>query len=177
MRIEIRICGLGGQGIILAGEILGLAAVLDGKYAVQMRSYGSEARGSTCKSDVIISDKIIRYPIIENCDILVSMSQPSLNKYIDSLKPSGILIIDEDLVKNIPRKRIEKIYGLKATRIAEEKYRRIMANMIMLGYMTGKTGIVSIEKLREAIKRRRVKMAEINIKALEEGVKLSKLKV
>ncbi|HID16607.1 MAG TPA: 2-oxoacid:ferredoxin oxidoreductase subunit gamma, partial [Candidatus Atribacteria bacterium] len=118
MRIEIRICGLGGQGVILAGEILGLAAILDGKYAVQTRSYGSEARGTAAKSDIIISDKKIKYPLIEKCDVMIAMSQPALNKYISTLKPNGTLIIDEDLVKEKLEKTSINIYKVKATRIA-----------------------------------------------------------
>lgn len=173
MRIEIRICGLGGQGVILAGEILGLAAILDGKYAVQTRSYGSEARGTAAKSDIIISDKKIKYPLIEKCDIMIAMSQPALNKYISTLKPNGTLIIDEDLVKEKPEKTSLHIHKVKATRIANEKYNRIVANMIMLGYMIGKTKIISPEALEKAIRKRVKKMIEINIKAMKEGVKLA----
>ena len=144
MRVEIRICGLGGQGIILAGEILGLAAVLDGKYAVQTRSYGSEARGTACKSDVIISDLEVKYPLIEKCDIMIAMNNQSLKRYANSLKEDGILIIDKDLVTEIPSSIKAKIFKINATKIAEEKFMRITANMIMLGFTANLTKIVSI---------------------------------
>jgi len=174
LRVEIRICGLGGQGVILAGEILGLAAVLDGKYATQTRSYGSEARGSACKSDVIISDEVVRYPLIEKCDIMIAMSQPSLNIYAKSLKENGTLIIDSDLVKNIPEELSNaKVYGIKATRIAEEKYARIVANLIMLGFAAQLTGIVTVESLEKAVKERVKRMVDLNIAALREGAKLA----
>lgn len=173
MRLEVRICGLGGQGVILAGEILSLSAILDGKYAVQMRSYGSEARGTAAKSDIIISDKKIRYPLIEKCDIMIAMSQPALNRYIKTIKTNGTLIIDEDLVKEEIKIEKLKTYKVKATRIASEKYDRIVANMIMLGYMIGKTNIISINSLERAIKARIKKMTEMNIEALREGFKLA----
>jgi len=78
-RIEVRICGLGGQGVVLAGQILGRAAVFDGKNVVQTQSYGSEARGSAAKSEIIISDEKIGYPMVRKCDILVAMSQSALD--------------------------------------------------------------------------------------------------
>ncbi|RLE48763.1 MAG: 2-oxoacid:ferredoxin oxidoreductase subunit gamma [Candidatus Methanomethylicota archaeon] len=175
LRVEIRICGLGGQGVILAGELLGLAAVLEGKYATQTRSYGSEARGSACKSDVVISDEAVRYPLIEKCDIMIAMSQPSINIYAKTLKKNGILIFDSDLVKKVPKEIASaKLYGVKATRIAEEKYARIVANLIMLGFTAELTGIVSVKSLEEAVKSRIRRMVDLNIAALREGAKLAK---
>jgi len=170
---KIRICGLGGQGIILAGEILGLAAVIEGKYATQMRSYGSEARGSACKSDIIISEKEIKYPVIDECDILIALSQPALKKYVKTLKRGGILIIDEDLIKKLPQEDNYKIYKIKATRIAEKRFRRIMANMIILGYTSKKTGIIKIESLKKAVQERGIRMKEMNKKAIIEGSELA----
>ena len=170
---KIRICGLGGQGIILAGEILGLAAIIEGKYATQMRSYGSEARGSTCKSDIIISEKEIKYPVIDECDILIALSQPALKKYGKTLKRGGILIIDEDLIKKLPQEDNYKIYKIKATRIAEKRFRRIMANMIILGYTSKKTGIIKIESLKKAVQERGIRMKEMNKKAIIEGSELA----
>jgi len=170
---KIRICGLGGQGIILAGEILGLAAVIEGKYATQMRSYGSEARGSACKSDIIISEKEIKYPVIDECDILIALSQPALKKYVKTLKRGGILIIDEDLIKKLPQEDNYKIYKIKATRIAEKRFRRIMANMFILGYTSKKTGIIKIESLKKAVQERGIRMKEMNKKAIIEGSELA----
>ena len=93
-RIETRISGLGGQGVVLAGQILGRAAVYDGKKVVQTQSYGAEARGSAAKSEVIISDERISFPMVRECDILVVLSQEALNRNIDSLKRGAILLAD-----------------------------------------------------------------------------------
>ena len=150
-RVEVRISGLGGQGVVLAGEILGRAAVYDGKYAVQTQSYGAEARGSAAKSEVIISDKKIGFPKVRKCDILVTMSQNALNKHLDDLKENGILLVDRDKVKEVPKVKA-KVFGIPATRIAETELKsRIYANAIMLGALTKITGIVSEEAVKKAI--------------------------
>jgi len=85
-RVEIRISGLGGQGVVLMGEILGRAAVYDGKHAVQTQSYGAEARGSAARSEVIISDEKIGFPKVRKCDVLVAMSQSALDKHLKDLR-------------------------------------------------------------------------------------------
>ena len=150
-RVEVRISGLGGQGVVLAGEILGRAAVYDGKYAVQTQSYGAEARGSAAKSEVIISDKKIGFPKVRKCDILVTMSQNALNKHLDDLKENGILLVDRDKVKEVPKVEA-KVFSVPATRIAETELKsRIYANVIMLGALTKITGIVSEEAVKKAI--------------------------
>lgn len=150
-RVEVRISGLGGQGVVLAGEILGRAAVYDGKYAVQTQSYGAEARGSAAKSEVIISDKKIGFPKVRKCDILVTMSQNALNKHLDDLKENGILLVDRDKVKEVPKVEA-KVFSVPATRIAETELKsRIYANAIMLGALTKITGIVSKEAVKKAI--------------------------
>jgi len=150
-RVEVRISGLGGQGVVLAGEILGRAVVYDGKYAVQTQSYGAEARGSAAKSEVIISDKKIGFPKVRKCDILVTMSQSALNKHLDDLKENGILLVDRDKVKEVPKVEA-KVFSVPATRIAETELKsRIYANAIMLGALTKITGIVSKEAVKKAI--------------------------
>lgn len=150
-RVEVRISGLGGQGVVLAGEILGRAAVYDGKYAVQTQSYGAEARGSAAKSEVIISDKKIGFPKVRKCDILVTMSQSALNKHLDDLKENGILLVDRDKVKEVPKVEA-KVFSVPATRIAETELKsRIYANAIMLGALTKITGVVSKKALKKAI--------------------------
>ena len=150
-QVEVRISGLGGQGVVLAGEILGRAAVYDGKYAVQTQSYGAEARGSAAKSEVIISDKKIGFPKVRKCDILVTMSQNALNKHLDDLKENGILLVYRDKVKEVPKVEA-KVFSVPATRIAETELKsRIYANAIMLGALTKITGIVSEEAVKKAI--------------------------
>jgi 2-oxoglutarate ferredoxin oxidoreductase subunit gamma len=150
-RVEIRISGLGGQGVVLAGEILGRAAVYDGKHAVQTQSYGAEARGSAARSEVIISDEKVGFPKVRKCDILVAMSQSALDKHLEDLKEGGTLLVDRDMVKKIPTIEAE-IFTIPVTKIAETELKsRIYANVVMLGVLTKITGMVSEESVSKAI--------------------------
>jgi len=172
-RIEVRICGLGGQGVVLAGQILGRAAVYDGKNAVQTQSYGAEARGTTAKSEVIISDAPIGFPMVRKCDILVAMSQEALNKNIKDLKDGGLLLIDGKMVEKLPRVNA-KVYAVQATQIAEETFKeRIYANMVILGALNKLTNLVREESMEEAIKATvPVNTFAINLSAYKKGGEL-----
>ena len=100
-KTEIRIGGSGGQGVVLAAQILGKAAVLEGKNVLQTQAYGSEARGSPAKSEVIISDGKIYFPAVRKCDILVSLNQEALNALLKDLKETGALIVDSTNVETV----------------------------------------------------------------------------
>lgn len=176
-RVEVRICGLGGQGVVLAGQILGRAAVYDGKHVVQTQSYGAEARGSAAKSEVVISDEKIGFPVIRKCDVLVAMSQSALDLYIKDLKENATLLVDEDLVKRIPEIKSEvyaRAYRIPATEVAETQVgSRIYANVVMLGALTKTTSLVSREAMEKAVKVSvRKDTAKANLKALETGFNL-----
>ena len=150
-RVEIRISGLGGQGVVLTGEILGRAAVYDGKHAVQTQSYGAEARGSAARSEVIISDEKIGFPKVRKCDILIAMSQSALNKHLKDLKEGGTLLVDDDMVKKIPKIKA-KIFKIPATKIAETELKsRIYANVVMLGALTKISNLATKEAVKKAI--------------------------
>ena len=170
-RVEIRISGLGGQGVVLAGEILGRAAVYDGKHAVQTQSYGAEARGSAARSEVIISDQKVGFPKVRKCDILVAMSQSALDKHVKDLKKEGTLLVDDDMVKKIPKIKA-KIFKIPATKIAETELKsRIYANTVMLGALTKITDLVTGEAVKKAIKDSvPEKTKEINLKGFRKGI-------
>ena len=158
MRTEIRICGFGGQGIILAGIILGKAASLfDGNEAVQTQSYGPEARGGASKCEVVIDNKLIEYPKVQNLDVLVAMSNEALIKYIGDLKDEGTLIVDpgttyiEDVRDFIDEHNI-KVYEASATMTAiEEIGLKIVANIVMVGAITKITKVISKDAVIKAI--------------------------
>lgn len=148
--MNVRFCGFGGQGIIKSGFITGAAAVRDGKRAVQTQSYGSESRGGACKSDVTISREEIYELESEEVSLLVAMSQQAYERYIKSLKRGGILAFDEDLVS--PKKTAHKTFKIKATDLAHKEFgREIVANMIMLGFVTSITGFVSKKSMLQTI--------------------------
>jgi 2-oxoglutarate ferredoxin oxidoreductase subunit gamma len=171
--MNIRFSGFGGQGIVLSGFIVGNAALKDGNNAIQTQSYGSESRGGACRSDVIISDKNINELAPPEVDVLVSMSHSAFEKYLPMLKKGGTLIIDSDLVFPEDIKKF-KFYGIPATDIAYKKFgRKIIGNMVMIGYVTAITKIVTKKAAKDSIKNNVPKGTEdLNIKAFEEGFKL-----
>lgn len=176
MRLEVRIGGLGGQGIITAGFVLGQAACLfDRKNAIQTQSYGPEARGSACRADVVISDEDIDYPNVARPDIVVVMSQEAYVKYGKDLKEDATLIIDSDLVKPDKVDPAIKVHKVPATSTAESVLgNKIVANVVMLGALTAITNIVSPKAMENSIRGRWPRFAELNIKAFRKGVELGK---
>jgi 2-oxoglutarate ferredoxin oxidoreductase subunit gamma len=169
LKTEIRIAGLGGQGVVLAGHILGKAAVYDGKNAVQTQSYGAEARGSIAKSEVIISDQKISFPEVTKCDILVTMNQEALDKYSKNLKEDGVLVIDSTYVKLAEIRA--RVFKIPATENAEKTFgTKVYANMLMLGALARATNIVSDNAIEKAIEDTvEKKSAKMDIQAYKKG--------
>lgn len=170
--MQVRFAGIGGQGVVLAGVILGEAAAIEGLNVVQTQDYSSASRGGHSIADVIISKEPIYDLIVTKADVLVALAQLGYNTTKDSLKEDGLLIVDTDLVK--PDR---EFIGASFTRIAEETTGlALTVNMVALGYLVAKTGIVKKESVEEAIRRRVPKGTEdINLKAFragyEEGLK------
>lgn len=173
-RKELRLSGSGGQGLITAGIILAEAALYDGLNAVQSQSYGPEARGGASKSEVIISDSEINYPKVNNCDILLSLTQLSCDEYLSSLKPGGILIIDDSI--ELPPRDDIKVYKVPIIETATEKLKKPMvANIIALGVVYEVTKLVNKDSLEKAVLGRVPKGTEaLNKEALNAGFQLIK---
>ncbi len=149
---KVFITGFGGQGIIMAGDILGKAATLyDLRHATMTQNYGPEARGGSCSSQVIINDEEILFPYIEDPEVLICMSQEGYTKNIDSLREDGTLIWDADLVKMRKTKPGWKTYSIPATRFAEELGNKMMANIVMLGFLAAVSDLVRADSLRKAV--------------------------
>lgn len=169
-RVEIRLAGEGGQGMILAGIILAeAAAIYDGKNAAQTQDYGPEARGGASKSEVVISNGEIDYPKVINADVLVAMSQEACDKYAASLQKAGTLIVDEDKVGRVPTTRAIKV---PITRLAVESTGKpIVANVVALGVLVGLTQVVSRQAIEKAVTDRAPKgTEEMNRAALAAGL-------
>jgi 2-oxoglutarate ferredoxin oxidoreductase subunit gamma len=168
-RIEIRLAGEGGQGMILAGIILAEAAAMyDGKRAVQTQSYGPEARGGASKAEVIISNEEIDYPEVIAADALVAMSQEACDRYSGAVKRDGFLIIDEEKVGRVTFTRPIR---LPITRLAVEATgKAITANVVALGILVALTEVVSREAIEKAVAARAPRGTErINQAALAAG--------
>ena len=168
---EIRFSGFGGQGIIRCGLITGKAiSLFDKKHATMTQSFGPEARGSACSSQVVVSADRVLYPYITKPEILISMSQEAYDKYEPDLRNDGILIIDTDLVKPKPIKGKVQMFAIPSTRFAEELGNRIIANLVMLGFFTAVTDVVSPEAMKKALPGLVPgRFLDLNIKAFDKG--------
>ena len=174
-RMEIRLAGSGGQGLILAGLILAEAAGLfDNRFVAMGQSYGPEARGGASKAEVIISgDQPIDYPLASRVDLLLALTQEAADSYCWDLKPEAWIVVDSDLVSHPPSSRA---VGLPFTAVARDKLGKPMvANVVALGAILQLTGVVSKRALEKALLARVPKGTEaLNKKALATGVKLAK---
>ena len=168
---QIRFSGYGGQGIIRLGLIVGKAASLfDEKNATMTQSFGPEARGSACSSQLVVSDDPVLYPYLTEADILVAMSQEAHDKFLPGLRPGGILLVDEDLVKKRASGEIYSVFSIPATRMAEELGNKVVGNVVMLGFFTVVTRIVSAQAMKKAIPGSVPDRAvELNLKAFDAG--------
>ena len=148
---QVFITGFGGQGIVMAGDILGKAATLyDRRHATMMQTYGPEARGGSCSSQVIISDREILFPSIGEPEVLICRSQEGYTKNVKNLRRGGTLVRDTDLVKSRKAAGLTT-YNVPATRFAEELGNAMMANIVMLGFLAAVENVVSAGALREAV--------------------------
>ena len=169
-RTEIRITGFGGQGVILAGHIIGRAcAVEGGQHATMIQSFGPEARGSACSATLTVSDSEVLYPYITQPDIFVVMSGEGYEKHFAELKDDGILVYEKDLVQAQPKPG-QKAFGVSSTRLAEEQGRAIVQNIVMVGFFSAATRIVPRDAARAAVKGSvPAGTEELNLKAFDAG--------
>ncbi len=178
---DIRICGLGGQGVIMTGIIIGKgAAIYEDRHATLVQAFGPEARGSTVSAQVMVSDDPIPYPYIRHSDILMAFGQGAYDKFVGEMRESSILVYEDELV--VPDDKLPegvKTYGIPGTRLAEEEMgRRIVFNMVMVGFFTGVTGLIDFEAMKEAVADSVPKGTEaFNIKALTLGYETGRSKL
>ncbi len=174
-RYSVRVAGFGGQGVITFGYVLARAASLHhGSNALMTQSYGPEARGGSCRSDVILSEAPIDYPKAGSVDALVAMSLDSYNSFSESVKGGGVIIYDTGLVEINEKREGVSYYGIPAIETAKKLGNSLAANMVILGAVQAITGQVTLDALRLSIKDRFPRFVDINIKALEEGFRLGK---
>jgi 2-oxoglutarate ferredoxin oxidoreductase subunit gamma len=173
-RTEILVGGVGGQGVVLSGILLGTAATLfAGLKAVQTQSYSSELRGGSARAEVIISDKPVTDPQVRKPDILIALAEEALPRYLGKIKPKGLLVIDSDLVKGAIPGDYE-ILSIPATSIADKEMGNIIvANLIILGALMKRTGLLPIDAMEKAIEVSVPKKAKtLNLNAFRRGLEL-----
>jgi 2-oxoglutarate ferredoxin oxidoreductase subunit gamma len=168
---EIRITGFGGQGVILCGYIIGKAAsIFNDQHATLTQSFGPEARGSACSAQVVVSTERVLYPYVTAPQILLAMSHDGYMTHKDNIGKNGILVYEKDLVKvEKPGSKL-KVFGVPATRIAEELGRKIVLNIVMLGFFAGVTDVMPADALRKAVENSVPEgTEELNLKAFDRG--------
>jgi 2-oxoglutarate ferredoxin oxidoreductase subunit gamma len=171
MLTEIRIAGFGGQGVILSAHILGRAAAIEeGGYATMTQNYGPEARGGAASAALVISDQPILYPYLTEPDILVVMSQEAYTRFTPELKEGGVLLVEEDLVRMDSAALGRRVYSIPATRIAEELGKKMVLNVVMVGFLCAITKAVSPEACRQAVIHSvPARFQELNLNAFDRG--------
>jgi 2-oxoglutarate ferredoxin oxidoreductase subunit gamma len=170
-RFEVRIAGLGGQGIVTAGVMIGRSAsVFGGKNVTLVQSYGPESRGGASKVDVIVSDEKIDYPKVRKPSLVAVMSQEAYRKNIADMNGNTIVVIDPDMVQEDTSNHIARIYRVPAARIAEGLGKRIVANMVMVGAIIGLTNMVDTAAVEKAISKYTPRGTEqLNVSAFKSG--------
>ncbi len=174
-RTEIMVGGVGGQGVVLAGILLGTAATLfENKKAVQTQSYSSELRGGSARAEVIISGQPISDPQVRRPDILIALAEEALPRHVSHLKPGGLVIIDSDRVKGVEPGNYE-ILRVPATSIAEKEMGDlIVTNLIILGALIRKNPVVSAQSMEMAIEATVPQKAKsLNLAAFRRGLELN----
>jgi 2-oxoglutarate ferredoxin oxidoreductase subunit gamma len=169
MSSKMFFAGYGGQGIMLMGQMVASAAILEKKETTFFPSYGPEMRGGTANCTVIVADKPISSPLIFESDCVVAMTLPSLLKFEQTLKPGGILLLNKSLIHQDAKRSDIKVYEIPATEMANELGNARVANMIMLGAFVRTTGIISSETAIKVIHNtfdiKKADLAELNLKA------------
>jgi 2-oxoglutarate ferredoxin oxidoreductase subunit gamma len=171
--VEIQMAGLGGQGVVLAGMTIGRGLALYEGYHVSLtQSFGPEARGSACSVQLIASPKPVLYPYLSQPDILVTFSQEAYRRFAPRLRPGGILILEEELVRpdRASHPEVARLFRVPATRLAEELGRKMIMNMVLVGFFTATTGLLSAEAARRAVSESVPRGTEaLNLAAFEKG--------
>jgi 2-oxoglutarate ferredoxin oxidoreductase subunit gamma len=173
MTKEIIIAGFGGQGVVSSGIILAHAGLTENKNVTFFPSYGAEMRGGTANCSVVISADPVASPIVASPDVVIIMNEPSLSRFEPMVKPGGILFYNKTLIKSVPKRTDITVIPIEANAIAEELGQGRIANMVMLGALIKKTGILKIDTLKMAQRERFTKAGEdqlsLNDKALDRG--------
>jgi 2-oxoglutarate ferredoxin oxidoreductase subunit gamma len=174
MQEGIFFAGFGGQGIILAGKIVCLAAMGEGKHVSHIPSYGAEMRGGTANCSVVVSDEEIASPLVPQPSICVVMNKPSLLKFESIVRPGGLLIWNESLIDTPPKRTDIDVLPVKANEIAETAGSYRSANMVMLGALLKRKPAVTSMKavlgvLGDAVSARHRELNDVNRKALAGG--------
>ena len=171
--MELIIAGFGGQGILFLGEILTKAAVLEGKQATWMPSYGPEQRGGTATCTVVISDEPIGSPVVADPDVAIVLNRPSMEKFEPRVRPGGLLIVHRSMVDRAPSRTDIDVLEVDALEEATALGRPQVANMVLLGALLARRPIVAYESVAQALALHfppdKHQLVELNVAAVARG--------
>jgi 2-oxoglutarate ferredoxin oxidoreductase subunit gamma len=169
---EIRIAGFGGQGVILAATVIGKAAcIYENGYATMTQAFGPEARGGAASAQLVLSDQPILYPYVNEPNVLVVMAQEAFTKFAPEVRADGILIVETDLVHlSSAVKQGVRVFGVPATRLAEQLGKKMVLNIVMTGFFTAVTGLLAPESVKKSVLDSVPSQSkELNMKAFDSG--------
>jgi 2-oxoglutarate ferredoxin oxidoreductase subunit gamma len=170
---SIILAGFGGQGILSAGKFIATAALIEGREVSWFPSYGPEMRGGTANCSVVISDEPIGSPVVNDTDVLIVLNGPSLDRFVDHVKPGGLIIVDSSLVQSVPARRDVRLFQIPASTLADEKGNITFAIIYLLGCLARKSGCISrdaFEKaLYEALPARHHRLIPAEMEVFDEG--------
>ncbi len=173
MQTEIILSGFGGQGALFAGQLLSYAGMDSGKAVTWIPSYGPEMRGGTANCTVVIADEEIGSPFVHHPAAVVVMNLPSLDKYEQSLKPGGLLVINSSMVNRKPSRQDIKVVSIPASQIAQELGDSRMTNMVMVGGLLGNLPVLDLAAVEKSLKghlpARHQNLLPLNYQALRKG--------
>ncbi|MGN1418031.1 MAG: 2-oxoacid:acceptor oxidoreductase family protein [Acutalibacteraceae bacterium] len=178
MKKSLIFSGAGGQGIVSAGIMTAKAAVDAGKYATFLPEYGPQQRGGKAKCTVVIDDCEITSPLVQNCDILVTMNELSFKAFSDRVKPGGLLLLDANRVQSRPERDDITVIAIPVDDIADEIGNPKAGNIVIIGALIGKTGLITEDEFLDSLKKKFAAKApevmQMNTAALKRGIEIGK---
>ncbi len=178
MEHKLIAAGFGGQGVMLFGQIIAQAGMIEGKHVTWLPSYGPEMRGGTANCTVVVSDEPVASPVVDRPNEIVIFNIPSLLKFEPRLEENGVMILNTSVIDREPKRKDVKIVRVPANEIADKLGNLKVQNMVMLGAYIETTKVVSLESVFKALEKKltgkKADLLEINKKAIEEGIKIAK---
>ncbi len=171
--LNMLFAGFGGQGVLFAGKVAAYAGLIDNKEISWLPSYGPEMRGGTANCSVCISDESIGSPLVTSPNVLVAMNLPSLDKFIDSVEPGGLVLVDSSLIEKKVERTDVSVFYVPSTKLAEENGLKGLSNMVLIGKLFKELGVFSDETLDKSIEKcvppSKPQMVEFNRRAVKLG--------
>lgn len=176
MKEQIIISGFGGQGVLFVGKLLAYAGMVSGKQVAWIPSYGPEMRGGTANCSVTISDKEITSPIVNKCSVLLAFNEPSVDKFLDSIVDDGKILLNGSIIKKEKPNHLKSRWlSVPAQELAEELEAPKLMNMVMLGALLANSSILSLKEIKNGMQEmlgdKKPELIDINIRAIEKGMK------